>query len=171
MPKLDEVPSIGELFKTIGRLSSGKALGKDCIPTEVIKNGKSSLPVPLHKLLTLCCKEVSVPQDMRDADIITLYKNKGDCNNYCGISLLSIINKLFVHTILHRLKIHTDRNIPRVTVCLSIQEVSCRHDLLHFPTAREVQRTESAILTHLHRPDQGIWSCKQRWSIQDATTN
>ena len=35
---------------------------------------------------------------MRDASIVTLYKNKGDhsdCNNYHGISLLSIIGKVF----------------------------------------------------------------------------
>ena len=38
------------------------------------------------------------PQDMRDANIVTLYKNKGDrgdCNNYRGISLLNIVGKLF----------------------------------------------------------------------------
>jgi len=35
---------------------------------------------------------------MRDAKIITLYKNKGkrsDCNNYRGISLLSTAAKVF----------------------------------------------------------------------------
>ena len=106
MPKLDEVPSIKDLSKAIDRLPSGKAPGKDCIPAEVIKSGKSTLLVPIHKLLTQCWKEGSVPQDMKDANIITLYKKKGDhsnCNNYCGISLLSAIGKLFAHIILHRL--------------------------------------------------------------------
>ena len=40
----------------------------------------------------------SHPQDMRDDNIVTLYKNKGDrsdCNNYRSISLLSIIGKVF----------------------------------------------------------------------------
>ena len=115
MHKLDKVPSIEELSKANDRLPSGKAPGKDSISAEVIKNGKSTLQVPLHKLLTECWKEGSVPQDLKDASIITLYKNKGDhsdCNNYCSISLLSIIGKLFVHIILHRLQILTDRIYP-----------------------------------------------------------
>ena len=47
---------------------------------------------PCMKVLCQCWREGAVPQDMRDAKIITLYKNKGersDCNNYRGISLLS----------------------------------------------------------------------------------
>ena len=115
MPQLDEVPSIEELSKAIDRLPSEKALGKDCIPAEVIKNGRSSLLVPLHKILTQCWNEGSVPQDMRDANIITLYKNKGNhsnCNNYHSISLLSIIGKLFACIILHRLQTLADRIYP-----------------------------------------------------------
>ena len=102
MPELDEAPSIDELSKAIDRLPSGKAPGKDGILAEVIKSSKSTLLVPLHKLLTLCWKEGSVPQDMKDSNIITLYKNKGNrssCNNYCGISLLSVIGKMFAHII------------------------------------------------------------------------
>ena len=98
MPELDEAPSINELSKAIDRLPLGKAPGKDGILAEVIKNSKSTLLVPLHKLLTQCWKEGSVPQDMKDSNIITLYKNKGncsDCNNYHGISLLSVIDKMF----------------------------------------------------------------------------
>ena len=114
-PKLDKVSSIKELSKAIDRLHSGKFLGKDCIPAEIIKNSKSSLLVPLHKLLTQFWKEGSVPQDIRDVNSIILYKNKGDhsdCNNYCSISLLSIIGKLFAHIILHRLQILADRIYP-----------------------------------------------------------
>lgn len=44
---------------------------------------------------------------MRDASIVTLYKNKGDrsdCNNYRGISLLSIVAKVFAWVTLTRLQ-------------------------------------------------------------------
>ncbi|GFO17245.1 hypothetical protein PoB_004375000 [Plakobranchus ocellatus] len=44
---------------------------------------------------------------MRDANIITLYKNKGDrsdCNNCRGISLLGIVGKTFARVILNPLQ-------------------------------------------------------------------
>ena len=44
---------------------------------------------------------------MRDARITNLYKNKGDrsdCSNYRGISLLSIVGKLFTQVALIRLQ-------------------------------------------------------------------
>ena len=52
---------------------------------------------------------------MRDANIITLYKNKGDkgdCNNYRGISLLSITGKAFARIILKRLHVLAARVLP-----------------------------------------------------------
>ena len=52
---------------------------------------------------------------MRDAKIITLYKNKGersDCNNYRGISLLSIVGKVYARVILGRLQMLADRIYP-----------------------------------------------------------
>ena len=58
---------------------------------------------PLHEVLCQCWREGAVPQDMRDAKIITLYKNKGersDCNNYRVISLLSIVGKVHAQVLL-----------------------------------------------------------------------
>ena len=52
---------------------------------------------------------------MRDANITTLYENKDDrseCNNYRGISLLSITGKLFARVALKRLQILADRVYP-----------------------------------------------------------
>ena len=49
---------------------------------------------------------------MRDANIVTLYKNKGDrgdCNNYRGISLLNIVGKLFAKVVLMKLRVLAQR--------------------------------------------------------------
>jgi hypothetical protein len=66
-----------------------------------------------HDLLLQCWEEGTIPQDMRDAKIVTLYKNKGvhsDCN-YRGISLLSIVGKAYVRVVLNCLQV-----LSRVTL-------------------------------------------------------
>lgn len=116
MEELDEPPSLTELSKAIDSLANGKASGSDNIPPEVVKLAKgSSFLEHLHILLLQCWEEGAVPQDMRDAKIITLYKNKGersDCNNYRGISLLSIVGKAYARVMLNRLQILAERIYP-----------------------------------------------------------
>ena len=76
---------------------------------------KTALLHHLHQLLLQCWEEGTVPQDMRDANIIALYKNKGersDCNNYRGISLLSIVGKAFARVVLNRLQTLAERVYP-----------------------------------------------------------
>ena len=100
MDELDSEPSVEDLSKAINSLASGKAPGNDGIPPELIKHCKTTLLLPLHEVLCQCWQEGAVPQDMRDSKIITLYKNKrSDCNNYRGISLLSIVGKVFARVI------------------------------------------------------------------------
>ena len=92
MGELDDQPTVGEFSGAVDYLACGAAPGSDSIPPDVIMCGKPSLVKRLYKLL---CREGSMPQDMRDANIVTLYKNKGDhsyCNNYRGMSLLSWAN-------------------------------------------------------------------------------
>ena len=79
---------------------------------------KQEIPVllpHLHELLSLCWRQGEVPQDMRDAKIVTLFNNKGDrndCNNYRGISILSVASKAFARVVLARLQILADRIYP-----------------------------------------------------------
>ena len=52
---------------------------------------------------------------MIDVNIVTLYKNKGDrgdCNNYRGISLLDIVGKLFAKIVLMKLRVLAERIYP-----------------------------------------------------------
>ena len=115
MEELDIPPTEEELRKAIDGLTCGKAPGKDGIPPEVLKSGKLALLRHLHELLCLCWEKGHVPQDMRDANIITLYKNKGDrsdCNNYRGISLLSVVGKVFARVVLTRLQSLASRVYP-----------------------------------------------------------
>ena len=52
---------------------------------------------------------------MRDAKIITLYKNKGgrsDCNKYRRLYLPSIVGKVFARVVLARLQVLAERIYP-----------------------------------------------------------
>ena len=65
----------------------------------------------LQDLFTNCWEKGTLQQDLRDAVIVSLYKNKGeksDCSNYRGITLLSIAGKILVRVLLNRL-------IPTIT--------------------------------------------------------
>ncbi|XP_063629402.1 uncharacterized protein LOC134800778 [Cydia splendana] len=107
--ELDSAPTVEELYLAVKQLKNGKSPAKDEVYTEIVKL-KCILPV-LHNNLTKCWEQGCVPQDMRDANIVTLYKGKGDrgdCNNYRGISLLSIV-KAFARATLAKLQKLADR--------------------------------------------------------------
>ena len=116
MTELGTEPTEDDLSKAIDSLKDGKAPRKDAIPLELIKHGKPALLHHLHVLLLLCWKEETVNQNTRDANnIVNLYKNNGDrsnCNNYRGISLLSVVGKVFARVALTKLQILAERTLP-----------------------------------------------------------
>ncbi|KAK1882549.1 putative 115 kDa protein in type-1 retrotransposable element R1DM [Dissostichus eleginoides] len=100
--KLDNLPTMAELVNKLKHTAKGKAAGMDGIPADLLKCDSCLLP-HMHKLLCQCWQAAVFPSDMKDAKIITLYKNKGnkgDCNNYRGISLLSVLGKVFSRILL-----------------------------------------------------------------------
>ncbi|KAJ8047824.1 LINE-1 retrotransposable element ORF2 protein [Holothuria leucospilota] len=104
-----------ELSNAIDSLAAGQAAGSDGIPPDLIKHCKAALLLPLHEVLCQCWQEGVVPQDMRDAKIITLYKNKregSECNNYRVISVLSIVGKVYERVTLVRLQKLAERVYP-----------------------------------------------------------
>ena len=76
MDELDSEPTLEEINQALDQLSFGKAPGNDGIHVEVIKCAKETLLKELHEILCQCWREGEVPQDMRDANIVTLYKTR-----------------------------------------------------------------------------------------------
>ena len=103
---MDDPPTLEEATKAIKQLKCRKAAGIDGIPPELWKFGGQLLHEKLHDLLVCCWERGKLPQDLRDAIIITLYKNKGeksDCSNHRGITLLSTAGKVLARIMLNRL--------------------------------------------------------------------
>ena len=127
--ELDEPPTLVELTEAIDHLKSRKAGGVNGIPPEIWKHGGPALHVKLYDLLVCCWEQGKLSQDLRDAVIITLYKNKGeksDCSNNRGITLLSIAGKVLARVLLNRLvPTIAEEILPREPVRLQSQQ---RHD-------------------------------------------
>ena len=83
LEKLDNEPTLKEIKVDLDSLTSGKAPWKDNIPVEVLKCCKEIITTKLYEVFCLCWSEGGVSQDMKDANIVTLYKNKGDGETTC----------------------------------------------------------------------------------------
>ena len=104
--KLDDPSTREEIRKATMQLKMGKSPGTDGIPAEVYQHGEQAVLDKLQDLFTNCWEKGTLPQDLRDAVIVSLYKNKGetsDCSNYRCITLLSIAGKILPRVLLNRL--------------------------------------------------------------------
>ena len=106
LDELDAVPNLSELQNALHHTSLGKSPGLDGISADLLKCDNCLLS-HMYELLCNCWRVGSFPADMKVAKIVTLYKGKGDkgeCNSYRGISLLSVLGKVFARVLLPRLQ-------------------------------------------------------------------
>ena len=71
---MDECPEIDEMSKAIDMISDGKSPGSDGIHPEVIKRGSPGLICALHKIIKKAWNTATVPQDWKDAQLVTIFK-------------------------------------------------------------------------------------------------
>ena len=76
--ELDGPPTHEEIRKATMQLKVGKSPGINGIPAEVYQHGGEAVLDKLQDLFTNCWEKGTLPQDLRDAVIISLYKNKGE---------------------------------------------------------------------------------------------
>ena len=75
--ELDKTPTLQETLTALEQLKCGKAAGIDGTPPENWKNVGPALNIKLNEFFVCCWEQGKLPQDLRDAVIITLYNNKG----------------------------------------------------------------------------------------------
>ena len=81
-------PPLDEVIKAIKELNPNKSLMPDGIAAEIYQYGGDTLTSCMHQLFIKLWETAKLLQDLKDASIMTIYKNKGhkrDCNNYHGI--------------------------------------------------------------------------------------
>ena len=100
----------------IRSLKNNKTPGADSIPAELLKKGGYFCTRMLHQYITEVWDHEIVPQQWRDANIVTIYKNKGDksiCGNSRGISLLAVAGKVLATVMLTGWRTTSQRNCCR----------------------------------------------------------
>ena len=106
--------TLGEVKEAIRKLKNGKAPGEDGVCPEMLKAEDQVTPGILQNILQDIWENGAIPDDWNTGVIIKIPKkgDLGDCNNWRGITLLSLTSKIFSHIILQRIKTTVD-NILR----------------------------------------------------------
>ncbi|VDP35854.1 unnamed protein product [Schistosoma curassoni] len=99
-------PTTEEIIIAIRQIKRGKAVGPDNIPAETLKADVAVTARILHILFNKIWDEEQVSTDWKEGLLVKIPK-KGDlimCDNYRGITLLSIPGNVFNRVLLNRMK-------------------------------------------------------------------
>ena len=107
-------PTMQELTDAIRSLANGKAVGPNGVSVELFKitlNGDPSLRRRLLDIVVRIWGGSEVPQQWKDAIIMVLHKKKDrtECGNYRGISLVAHDGKILLKIIARRLSEYCER--------------------------------------------------------------
>ncbi len=102
-----------EVEEAIGKMKCGKAAGIDRITPEMVKHGGDAVVEWLIIICDLAWRQGKVPDKWKKAVIVPLHKGKGkdECNNYRGISLLSVPGKIYGRILTERLMQVTEKKV------------------------------------------------------------
>ena len=100
-----------EVEGAVAKMKSGKSPGLDGCTVECIKHGGVAVVEWLVRLLNECFRVGAVPLDWVSACVVPLYKGKGDkceCGSFRGISLLSVVGKIYGRILINRVREGTE---------------------------------------------------------------
>ena len=98
--------------KVIMNLDLSKGSGPDCIPMVVLKNCEPELSYTLAGLFNKCLKESCFPNCWKVSSMVPVFKNVGErstAKNYCPVSLLSVVSKVFEKLVNNRIVDHLEK--------------------------------------------------------------
>ena len=98
--------------KIITNLDLSKVSGPDCIPVVVLKNCEPELSYILAELYNKCLKESCFPDWWKVSSVVPVFNNVGErftAKNYCPVSLLSVVSKVFEKLVNNRIADHLEK--------------------------------------------------------------
>ena len=106
-----------EVKRALNETKGGKAPGMDGVRVEMLKEGGVTVLEWLVRLFNICFMLSIVPVDWVIACMAPLYKGKGDvheCSNFRGISLLTVVGKVYGRVLINRIRDKTENVIAKV---------------------------------------------------------
>jgi hypothetical protein len=90
----------------------------------VIYAGSKKLLSALHKLINYVWNKEELPNQWKETIIVPVHKkgDKTDCNNYCGMSLLSTSYEILLNILLSRLSLCIDEVIGDLSVGFDVTD-------------------------------------------------
>ena len=105
-------PTENELIGALESMVNAKAVGPDELPVELLKLGISHDPTVLrefHRVIKVVWHQREVPQRWRDAVInVMRKKDRVECGNYRGISLVAHENNILLKIVATRLRAYCE---------------------------------------------------------------
>ena len=95
--------------KVVMNLDLSKASGPNCISLVVLKNCELELSYILAKLFNNSLKESCFPDCWKVSSVVPVFKNvweRSSAKNYCPVSLLSVVSKVFEKLVNNRIVDH-----------------------------------------------------------------
>ena len=98
--------------KVIMNLDLSKASGPDCISVVLLKNCDPELSYILAELFNKCLKGSCFPDCWKVSLLVPVFQNVGErstSKNYCSVSLLSVVSKVFEKLVNNRIVDHLEK--------------------------------------------------------------
>ena len=98
--------------KVVMNLDLSKKFGPDCISVVVLKNCEPKLSYILAEVFNKCLKESCFPDCWKISSVVPVFKNVGErstAKNYCPVSLLSVVSKVFENLVNNRIVDHLEK--------------------------------------------------------------
>ena len=166
-----------EVYRVIRKMKNGKSAGIDGIQAELLKNGGEEVVNRLAQLCNQVWSEGEVPRDWKDGIVIPLPK-KGDlkdCNNWRGITLLSVPGKVLAGIILDRIKTAIDNTLRQQQAGFRKGRSCCEQIFILRQIVEKATALDTNLLINfidfkkafdcLHRPS--VWNIIKSYGIPE----
>ena len=75
-PSLDILPTPDEVQRATMQMKNHRVCGPDGVPAEIVKFGGENLARKLYEFIRKIWQDKQIPSDLRNANIITIYKKR-----------------------------------------------------------------------------------------------